>query len=143
MSSESSQKEGYKIHRLKDLINRNLIRFDKSAQNNAEESDSLKPQPLTVRLALYFSDLMSVINDFGVSGPKAYLDITGINDEIAFTTRRQGLVGAIEIQGQYQMAQQEQFSDMIDTLERRWQTLMSHRGIALDFVFMGGEKTAR
>jgi len=140
MSSESSQKEGYKIHRLKDLINRNLIRFDKSAQNNAEESDSLKPQPLTVRLALYFSDLMSVINDFGVSGPKAYLDITGINDEIAFTTRRQGLVGAIEIQGQYQMAQQEQFSDMIDTLERRWQTLMSHRGIALDFVFMGGEK---
>ena len=100
MSSESSQKEGYKIHRLKDLINRNLIRFDKSAQNNAEESDSLKPQPLTVRLALYFSDLMSVINDFGVSGPKAYLDITGINDEIAFTTRRQGLVGAIEIQGQ-------------------------------------------
>ncbi len=98
-----------------------------------------RPQSLSLRIGGYVSELLALVNELGANGPSAYLDLAGINDEAAFITRRHGLVGAIELHGQYQMTQQVQFANTIDALERRWQGLMSQRGIALDFVFMGGE----
>ena len=92
------------------------------------------------RLALGLSDFLHVVSEFGASGPQAYLDISGTNDEFTLTTKQNGLVGAIEICGRYQLSDQQDFVDCISTLERRWQTMMSSRGLTLDIVFTGGEK---
>ncbi|MEO0368337.1 MAG: hypothetical protein AAF197_06065, partial [Pseudomonadota bacterium] len=101
---------------------------------------ALQKPSLPARFAMAISDFASALYEFGASGPKAYLDITGFNDEFSFTTKKHGLVGAIEIQGQYQMVEPEAFRQMVDTLELRWQSLLSQRGVTLDFVFLGGDK---
>ena len=92
------------------------------------------------RLVMKISEWMHAFYELGATGPNAYIDITGFNDAFSLTTKRNGLVGAIEIKGQYQMMEADRFVEMVDHLERRWEAMLKVEGIMLDVVFMGGDK---
>ncbi len=94
----------------------------------------------STRLVMKVSEWMHAFYELGATGAKAFIDITGFNDAFSLTTTRSGLMGAIEIKGQYQMMDPERFEEMIDHLEARWGSMLKVEGIMLDIVFLGGDK---